>query len=88
MLLNVYLRYGHKLMEKEETPKGQSQKPPNNMDKGVLTEKQNLELPDGQSTSNDLIPQPEQGAISISAQQDLMSVVHPRDYSCLYINKS
>lgn len=75
-------------MEKEETPKGQSQKPPNKMDKGVLTEKQNLELPDGQSTSNDLIPQPEQGAISISAQQDLMSVVHPRDYSCLYINKS
>lgn len=75
-------------MEEEETPKGQSQKPPNKMDKGALTEKQNLELPDGQTTSNELIPQPEQRAISISAQQDLMSVVHPRDYSCLDINKS
>lgn len=34
-------------MEKEETPKGQSQKWPNKMDKEILTEKQNLELPGG-----------------------------------------
>lgn len=69
MFLKVHFTWGHRLMEKEESPKGHSRVPSSEMDKGILTEEQNLGLPDRQT--NKLTPQPGQGAISISAQQDL-----------------
>lgn len=55
--------------ERRISQRSHSQVPSSKMDKGVLTEEQNLGLPDGQTDK--LTPQPGQGAISISAQQDL-----------------
>lgn len=87
VLLHVHLRCGHRIMEKENSFRGQSQGPPRKMDKGVLTEEQNLELPDGQT--EELTPKPGQGAYSIFVQQIfLMTVVSQRGFSYLYINKS
>ena len=55
MLLDVHLRCGHRMIEKENLFRGQSQGPPRKMDK-VVTEEQNLGLPDGQT--EELTPQP------------------------------
>ena len=82
MLLNVYLRWGHRLMEKEDYPK--VREPQKKMDKRVLAEEQSPRLP---GHTKQLTPQPGQRAVSISAQQDSMIIVHQRGYSCLYANK-
>lgn len=87
VLLNVHLRCGHRIMEKENSFRGQSQGPTRKMDKGVLTEERNPGLPDGQT--EELTPQPGQGAYSIFVQQKFLMIVVPqRGSSYLYINKS
>lgn len=86
MFPNVLFRCGHRIMEKEDSSREQSQGPPKKMDKGVLTEEQNLGLPGGQIKK--LTPQPRIGAFIISAQQDLTIAVYQREFLYLYINKS
>lgn len=65
MLLNVHLRFGHRIMAKENSFRGPNQEPPRKRNKGDLTEEQNVGLPNGQTEEFTL--QPRQGAFSISS---------------------
>lgn len=81
MSLNVHFGWGHRMIEKEDSPTGQSQGPAKKRNKGVPPEEQNLGLPDEQI--KELSPQPVSEVSSISAQQELMIAIHQRDFSCL-----
>lgn len=69
------------MIGKEDSSTGQSQGSAKKRKKGVPPEEQNLGLPDEQI--KELSAHPVSEVFSISAEQELLIVVHQRDLSCL-----